>query len=283
MRNISMDALRTFVAVYDIGSVTVAADQIGRSQPATSLQIKKLEEVLGTALFLRIKKRLVPSDDGLKLYQKARQIIALNDDILLDFHQPTLEGSVCLGIPSEFAITLLPEILGRFSTAYPHVALEIVSDLSRNLLSAEQSRRYDLTLSLHNRPSKRRKGVIKSDQLVWVGSSQHQTERQSELPLVLAQEGCIYRQRAAQRLGKIQRPWRLVHTNPDLSGIQSAIEAGLGITVLAKSTVPKNLKILPNNKQLPALGPIDICLTGGYGKGSDASERLGDYIKSSLA
>ena len=229
MRNISMDALRTFVAVYDIGSVTVAADQIGRSQPATSLQIKKLEELLGTALFLRIKKRLVPSEDGLKLYQKARQIIALNDDILLDFHQPTLEGRVCLGIPSEFAITLLPEILGRFSTAYPHVALEIVSDLSRNLLSAEQSRRYDLTLSLHNRPSKRRKGVIKSDQLVWVGSSHHQTERQTELPLVLAQEGCIYRQRAAQRLGKIQRPWRLVHTNPDLSGIQSAIEAVLDI------------------------------------------------------
>ncbi|HBO15792.1 MAG TPA: LysR family transcriptional regulator [Porticoccaceae bacterium] len=282
MRNISMDALRTFLAVYDVGSVTLAADQIGRSQPATSLQIKRLEEILGCALFHRIKKRLTPSDDGIKLYAKARQIIKINDQILSDFQKPALHGSVCLGIPSEFAITLLPEILGRFSAAYPYVALDIVSDLSRNLLSAEQQRRYDLILSLHGRPSKKRKGVIKSDQLVWVGGSQHVTEQQATLPLVLAQEGCIYRQRAIQRLSKVKRPWRLVHTNPDLSGIQSAIDAGLGITVLARSTVPKSLKILDGNHGLPALGSIDICLVTRAGKPTEAANRLGDYIASSL-
>ena len=124
MKNLPLDALRTFVAVCDAGSVTIAADHIGLSQPATSLQIKRLEELLETKLFLRIKKRLEPSEAGLKLYPKARQMLTLGDEILNEFRQPELQGHVCLGLPSEFATSLLPAILGRFSNSYPNVALE---------------------------------------------------------------------------------------------------------------------------------------------------------------
>ncbi len=283
MKNLPIDALRTFVAVCDAGSVTIAADHIGLSQPATSLQIKRLEELLETKLFLRIKKRLEPSEAGLKLYPKARQMLTLGDEILNEFRQPELQGHVCLGLPSEFATSLLPAILGRFSNSYPNVALEVVCDLSRNLLSATQTKRFDLTLSLHNQSSEERVGVIKSDQLVWVGSPNHRTENQKEIPLVLAQDGCIYRQKAIKQLNDANRPWRLAHTNPDLSGIQAAIEAGLGVTVLARSTVPSSLVMIESEENLPPLGSIEICVTSRSSSNNDAATlRLSEYIRHSL-
>ena len=285
MRNLSMDALRAFITTADFGGVTHAADHLGRSQPAISLQIKKLEEALDTEIFLRYNKQLKLSDAGVSIYDSAKQILALNDQLISQFTQPELAGQIRLGIPSEFATTLLPKIIGRFSQSYPLVALEIFSDLSRNLLSEPQRDQYDLILGLHDKPSARRKGLIKSDKLVWVGSKEHRNDRHDALPLILAQDGCLYRKRALRALDKIKRPWRIIHTNPDLSGIQAAIKEGLGVTVLTESTVPEGLIVLDHygkNDSLPDLGSIDISLLYERRGVSEATERLAGFIQTSL-
>ena len=280
-----MDALRAVVATTDLGGVTAAADHLGRSQPAVSLQIQKLEETLNVEIFLRYNKQLKLSESGSRIYDTAKQILALNDLLTTQFIQPELAGEIRLGIPSEFATTLLPKILGRFSQAYPMVALEVFSDLSRNLLSESQRAKYDLILTLHDKPSARRKGLIKSDRLVWVGSKEHRYDRQEALPLILAQDGCLYRKRALRALDKIKQPWRIIHTNPDLSGIQAAIREGLGVTVLAESTVPEGLAIVDRygkNDSLPDLGSIDISLLYERRGVTEVTERLAGYIQSSL-
>lgn len=280
-----MDALRAVVATTDLGGVTAAADHLGRSQPAVSLQIQKLEETLNVEIFLRYNKQLKLSESGSRIYDTAKQILALNDQLTTQFIQPELAGEIRLGIPSEFATTLLPKILGRFSQAYPMVALEVFSDLSRNLLSESQRAKYDLILTLHDKPSARRKGLIKSDRLVWVGSKEHRYDRQEALPLILAQDGCLYRKRALRALDKIKQPWRIIHTNPDLSGIQAAIREGLGVTVLAESTVPEGLAIVDRygkNDSLPDLGSIDISLLYERRGVTEVTERLAGYIQSSL-
>lgn len=280
-----MDALRAFVAVADLGGVTNAADHLGRSQPALSLQIKKLEETLNAELFLRFNKQLKLSEHGSEIYSTAKQILALNDQLIGKLLTPELAGQIRLGIPSEFATTLLPKILGRFAQSYPYVTLEVFSDLSRKLLSEPLREQFDLILALHDKPSTKRKGLVKTDKLVWVGSRDHRHDRLETLPLILAQDGCIYRKRALRSLEKIKRRWRIIHTNPDLSGIQAAIKEGLGITVLAQSTVPEELTIIDNigrNDKLPDLGSIDISLIYERRNASDATERLAGYIQSSL-
>lgn len=285
MRNLSIDSLRAFVVTTDLGSVTNAADQLGRSQPATSLQIKKLEETLGSELLMRFNRKLTLSSQGSIAYDYAKEILALNDRLLAEFSRTELAGQIRLGIPSEFATTLLPKIVGRFTAAYPNVALEVFSDLSRNLLSEQQREQYDLILALHDKPSATRRGLIRSDELVWVGSHEHRIDRQQSLPLVLAQDGCLYRKRALRSLDKMKRPWRVIHTNPDLSGIQAAIQEGLGVTVLAGSTVPEELLVLgkgSNHEGLPELGAIDISLQYEKRSASEATERLAGFIKSSL-
>ncbi len=280
-----MDALRTFVTIADLGGVTNAADHLGRSQPALSLQIKKLEETLNAELFLRLNKQLSLSEQGTAIYGQAKQILAMNDQLVGQFLQPELAGQIRLGIPSEFATTLLPRILSRFAQSYPYVALEVFSDLSRNLLSEQKREQYDLILALHDKPSARRKGLVKSDRLVWVGSRDHRHEQLEVLPLILAQDGCIYRKRALRSLEKIKRRWRIIHTNPDLSGIQAAIREGLGVTVLAESTVPDGLMVIDSvgrGDRLPELGRIDISLVYERRSASDATGRLAEYIQASL-
>ncbi len=284
MRNLSIDALRAFVTTADVGSVTNAADQLGRSQPAISLQIKKLEESLGAELFVRLNRRLKLSEAGQTVYPTAKDILKLNDQLASQFQRPELAGQIRLGIPSEFATTLVPKIIGRFAQSYPNITLEVFSDLSRNLMSENQREHYDLILALHDKPSAKRRGLIRSDKLVWVGSQNHMADRQDILPLVLAQDGCLYRKRVLRALEKIKRPWHIIHTNPDLSGIRAAIEEGLGITVLALSTVPEGLDVLTKyqNQALPELGSIDISLQYEQRNATPATERLAGYIKSSL-
>ncbi len=282
MNNLSMDTLRTFVTIHELGSFTQAGNMLGRSQPAISLQVKRLEATLGVSLFNRSSVQLELTQAGVLFAVKARQILKLNDEIISQFIKPDLSGRLHLGLPSEFATTLLPKIVGRFAQSYPNVTLEVTSDLSRNLLSKADSKGFDLILALHDSVTGAGNGRVKVDELVWVTSHAHSAHLQDTVPLIAAPDGCIYRDRAIKTLNQIKQPWRIIYTIPDLTGIQAAIEEGLGVTVLAKSTVPDNLSIIRTCEKFPKLGKIGINLINKGKSENAAVTRLITYIKSSL-
>ncbi len=283
MKNLPVDTLRAFVTVVEVGGFTAAGELLGRSQPAISLQLKRLETTLGQALLARNGQQLELTRAGAELIGYAKKILALNDEAVAAFDSNQVSGSLHLGIPSEFASTLLPKIVSRFSQTYPNVALEVTSDLSRNLLADLARKRFDLVLALHDNPGAAGRELIKVDDLVWTASAAYDPHHHPALPLVAAPEGCIYRQRAIRLLDRRKLPWRIVFTIPDLSGIRTAIEEGLGVTVLAKSTVPGNLKIMRPSAQFPPLGKIGISVVSAGGKQSEAASRLADYLQAGLA
>jgi DNA-binding transcriptional LysR family regulator len=123
--------------------------------------------------------------------------------------------------------------------------------------------------------------LLREDEVVWVGSSDFDLT-QDPLPLVVAPEGCIYRSRMTLRLNAAARPWRVVYTNRDLSGIQSALEQGMGITALARSSVPQGLQLIRNAPSLPALGNLGISLVWSGRKPSEAALRLGEFLTQRL-
>lgn len=283
MKNLSTSALRAFNTIIEMGSFSQAAEYLGRTQPAISMQIKKLEQQLGQSLLIRKGAQVEPTKAGLMFHPYARKILSLNDEAMNQFNQELLAGKVRLGIPSEFASTLLPKIVGLFSQSHPNVTLEVTSDLSKNLLHDSRRLDFDLILGLHPDPSQvRGLNIVKLDELVWVASHHHETHQQSPCPLIVAPEGCIYRARAMELLEKHHLPWRLVYTNPDLAGIRSAIEEGLGVTVLAKSTVPASLKILKTADRYPKLGKMAISLVKPQPANSQAVIRLAEYLSASL-
>ena len=279
MKNLPIDMLRTLTVVQAEGGFTAAAEKLGRSQPAVSQQIKKLEALLDRQLIDRASSKLAMTEAGQSLLRYAQQILALNDEAVGALTRPSVSGRIQFGIPSEFAITLLPRIVSRFAKAYPDVALEVTCDLSRNLLSSEQRHHYDLILALHDKPSAK-ESYLRRDPLVWVGLESSRASQQPVLPLVAAPDGCIYRRRALSTLQQMGRDCRIVYTIPDLTGIQAAIDEGLGITVLAKSTVPTSLTVL-DAAQLPELGEIGISLEV-VNSDSLAVKVLADFIAMEL-
>jgi DNA-binding transcriptional LysR family regulator len=284
MKNLPMDLLRAFVSVAQLNSFTKAGEILGRSQPAMSLQIQRLEELVDEPLLSRIGKNLELTEAGESLYDYANQILTLNDLAISQLSKSSISGKIRLGIPSEFATVLLPKIVSRFAKAYPNVTLEVNCELSKLLLSKEGKASHDLILALEDKPSAIGSNLVKTDDLVWVASADHNAQKVSTVPLIAAAEGCIYRHRAIRVLDRSRQPWQIVYTNPDLTGIQYAIQEGLGVTVLAKSTVPKNLKVLSPSARFPDLGKVGISLIcSSRNKKNEAVSLLIEFLKTSLA
>jgi DNA-binding transcriptional LysR family regulator len=284
MKNLPMDLLRAFVSVAQLSSFTKAGELLGRSQPAISLQMQRLEELVDEKLLLRNGKNLELSEAGENLYGYANQILSLNDLAISQLSKSTVEGKIRLGIPSEFATVLMPKIVSRFAQAYPNVTLEVNCELSKSLLSKTGKASHDLILALEDNPSSTNSNLVKTDELVWVASVDKPITKAQVVPLIVAAEGCIYRNRAIKTLNQVNQPWQVVYTIPDLTGIQYAIQEGLGVTVLAKSTVPENLKILPPSARFPALGEVGISLiSSARNRKNEAVHLLIEFLQTSLA
>ena len=276
MKNISTDSLRTFVMVVEVGGFAKAGDLLGLSQPAVSLQIKRLEDLLGYKLFKKQGQRQVLNQYGELLLPMAKQMMQYNDAILQQFTSESITGKVRLGIPSEFAARILPSIIGDFVSLYPEVSLEVKSRLSKHLLSASRQDQFDLVLALNERLNSDYFPIFMQDELVWVGDLAQ--AKNEVVTLVTAPEGCIYRRRATDALKSANIKYRIVYSNADLTGLIAAIKEGLGITVLAKSTVPSDLNFQAQSKYLPALGSIGISLIKSGGESEHAVDKLAEFI-----
>ncbi|MBT1450556.1 LysR family transcriptional regulator [Glaciecola sp. XM2] len=282
MKQLSLDNLRTFVHIIELGSFHKAGDVLGRSQPAISLQMKKLEGELGRKLFSKVGQSYQANKDGEWLYQQAKQMLSINDDIFRELNaQQTLRGRLRFGIPSEFASTLLPSIVGEFSQRYPDVSLDVTSSLSRQLLSKNQRSEFDLILALVDDAPDSDGEILLEDDLVWVGDASRKLNKDS-LSLVLAPEGCVYRSRVISQLKQQTNAWKITYTHADLYGLMAAMKQGLGITALAKSSLPNELSII-KDRRLPPLGKIKICLFNQDTQHPQVSKTLSEYIRARIS
>src|SRR5258707_15006122 len=116
-----MALLRTFVAIVDTGGLTSAGKKVGRTQPAITHQIKRLENAVGRTLFGVNRRQLSLTPDGEVLLEFARTMLRVNDEARGRFSTPGIAGHVTLGTPDLYAAYILPEVLQNFSQAHPKV------------------------------------------------------------------------------------------------------------------------------------------------------------------
>ena len=110
------ELLRAFVLIAEGNSFTQAADRLGRTQSAISMQIKRLEELLGQTVLSRGKGGAITlTTHGRYLLARARQILALNDEVMATFRAPAMSGTVRLGTPDDYALSHIPGVLRRFA------------------------------------------------------------------------------------------------------------------------------------------------------------------------
>jgi DNA-binding transcriptional LysR family regulator len=144
--NLDIDLLKTFLAISDAGSFTRAAEEVNKTQSAVSMQMKRLEELLGRPLFVRDGRASRFTPDGERLVEYARRLVSLNDEAVSTFKRPELTGTVRFGTPDDYADRFLPEILARFARTHPLVTVNV--DCHETAALFERTRRGELDLSL---------------------------------------------------------------------------------------------------------------------------------------
>jgi len=136
-------------------------------------------------------------------------------------------------VPEDFATKHLSLTLRRLRNAFPKLRLEV-----RSALTAELLRDFgngDLDLVLARREFGTTDGeLLWKEPLVWVSASNFEIDIEP-VPLVMFPHGCVYRPEVLRRMRSFKRPWEIAYTSTSLAGVQAAVSAGLGITVLAQN------------------------------------------------
>lgn len=278
--NLPIELLRTFVTVVDLGNLTRTGETLGRSQPAISLQIKRLETLLGVRLLQRSRNRVLTTQPGRQWYTRARQLLALNDQIVHSMIKPKVSGNVHLGIPNEFATVILPDLLRRFAQAHPEIAIRVTCDLSVNLVTRLADHEFDLVVALSTDVDAPPENRLWVEPMEWVAGCERDPSPTGDLSLIVAPEGCIYRRQMFHTLKRQAIPYRLAYTSPNFSGIKAGVIADLGITALARSAIGEGMRILAANERLPRLGQIEASLQYNTPRLSSAAQLLSEHILS---
>jgi len=259
LTNLDLDLVRTFVTIARTGNFTRAAEIMRRQQSTVSLQVQRLETALGQKLIERTPRSVKLTPEGETLLGYARRLLDLNDEVVSRVNEPHMHGIVRLGTPEDFATRHLPEVLGRFTQAYPAVALEVTCDLTLNLLDRFRSGAFDLALIKRERAMSSGGIRVWREPLVWVTADRDFCSVEGPLPLVVSPAPCVYRRRATEALNKSRRAWRITYTCGSLAGSLAAVKAGLGVTVLPKDMVPEGLHAI-DGRPLPDLKDTEIAL-----------------------
>ena len=274
------DLLRAFVFIAEDGSFTRAAHRVGRTQSAVSMQLQRLEGLLGQRLVSRGKGGTVHlTPHGQFLLVRAREVLALNDSIWTSFRAPSVQGTVRLGTPDDYALRYLPKILKRFAEHHPSVQVDVLCLPSNNLIDQLRQGELDLTLcSEGHEPPGWPAVPLWHGPLNWITSIRHAPHRQDPLPVALAGDQCSWRLATIRALETAGRRYRIAYRSGTQIGTHAPVLAGLAVTVSAMSWLPEGLRPMRPDEGLPALPEFGILLVKGPEARQPVTDALASYI-----
>lgn len=242
MEFLDSDLLRTFVAVAEAGSVTDGAERIHRSQSATSLQIKRLETILGQPVLERHGRGVVLSDTCRRLLPVAKDVTARLDAVLRDISQDAVTGKLRLGVPDDHGRAKLAGIIAAFTRHHPKVELDVTCALSTGFPDALDKGILDLAIYEVERPS-RHEEVLFEDPTCWMSSAHRDFPEDESLPVALFDHACWWRDAAIASLEACGKPYRIAYSSQSVSGVIAAVEAGIAIGLLGRSSLHSGLSV----------------------------------------
>jgi len=260
MQTLDLAVLRTLVAVVESGSFAAAARRVGRSESAVSLQLKRLEEQIGEAVFVRNGKQMTLTGAGARLVGYARRLLDLNDEALA-VSEKSIDGTVTLGVPHDVAETWLPAVICGFRRSHPSATLKVIEGRSAILQSRLADGQIDLAVVLSaTRPA----NALWSANLpmVWIGRSDFHLKKNEPLQLAAFDPPCFFRAAAIASLEGADIGWSIGHASNTLPDLWSAVSLGLGVAVRTPAAVPPGLTVLDGRRGLPDLPPLHVSLCG---------------------
>lgn len=274
---LDLELLRSFVSVVESGGFTRAGERVHRTQSTVSQQIKRLEDDFGRVLLNRSGKTITPTEDGERLLSYARRILSLAEEARDVLARPTAEGAVRLGIPEDFAAYRLTQLLGSFARSRPGLRLDVRADQSTYL--RRDLERGDIDLALLKRDAGEKGGIaVWPERVHWVTSKKNPIEIKAQsVPLIFFPSGCLYRTRAIHAIEAAGRNWHMAYTSSSLSGIQAAVAAGLGLSILPQIAIQPDHRVLTAKDGFAPIDKTEVALVASP-DASPATLRLADRL-----
>jgi DNA-binding transcriptional LysR family regulator len=247
--------LRSFVTIYEKGSLARAAERLNCTPAALSMRLKLLETEIGSPLFLRNPAGLDPTTRGSELYARALGVLSVYDEMISRTRSRPQRQRIRIGLPDDYAIGWLGKALAGFSGGFDDAEFEIVCDLSANLVARAQRQEIDLALvTIAARPS-----FVLAEANVplrWVGSTT------DSIALSCYPEGCVFRREMVHALDAADRQWRVAVQSASHAGVMGAVRSGLAVTAVAAGTAPHGLEEHVSTALLPELPEVPLYLVG---------------------
>ncbi len=272
------DLMRAFLAVADTGSVTAAADRVGRTQSAVSMQIRRLEESLGQPLFLRLPRGVALTPRGSQLMPYARRVTQLLDEAATALREKPLIGPVRIGIPDEYAETVLPRALAAFSGRHPAVEVTVRCDFTASQQVALEMDQLDLAV-IYDSSHTSADEVLTVDPTVWVTSITHDQHREDPVPIGMYIHSDWGRDFAIRSLDQNSIKWRISFECDTSASLRVAARTGLAIAPLSRSTIPAGCRELTGADGFPIVDRARIVLRRNPRGTSDAIEGLAQTVR----
>jgi DNA-binding transcriptional LysR family regulator len=275
------DQLRSFLAIVDCGSFTRAAERVHKTQSAVSMHIRRLEERLGCALFVKQGRGARLTAEGESLVDYARRILHIEAGAVAALSRRGLRGSTRLGIPDDYAEAFLAEILARFNRRHPLVEVTVVCENSPELGAQISAGALELAL-VTDHPGLNNFELLREEPLVWVASERFRVEENAPIPLALGSPACIWRRAAEEALAGARRPTRGLFYSKNYSAIGALARVGLAATILPVSMAGEGLQPLGPEWGLPDLGLARMGLVHTPGRATEETRALAEAIRMTI-
>ena len=284
MRNLDVTVLRSFVAIAECGGVTRAAGFLNLTQSAVSMQLKRLEDLMGLDLVDRSGRGVALTAAGEQLLGYARRMVSLNDEAFARLTHQDFAGEITLGVPHDIVYPVIPRVLQRFAREMPRMRVQMSTTYSAKLKRQFAVGDLSLMLTTETGSDAALDAQVRSlteIPLRWFGAPQGQAHRHRPLQLAMGRV-CGFRPGVIARLEGAGVPWEnAVDTDSDRT-IEATTSADLGVTALLEGTAPPQLEEITQS-DLPELETHRINL---YGLGRAPSEpvlRLAEMITEGYA
>lgn len=281
-RDLDLGALRSFVTIAEVGSMTRAANRLHKTQSAISMQIKRLEDVLDMTLFERNSKGMAPTASGDQLLRYANQMLSINDQAWSKLTSPEYEGVVSLGVPVDIITPYIPNVLCAFNRSFPRVRVNLKSSRTLELLDEFEQGLHDIVLTTEVHPGEHGQ-VLSHQRVVWTGAVNGESWRQRPLPISMS-KGCFFRSQILEKLSQTGIMWQnMIDTDDDLAGL-ALVSADLAVTAELEQAVCQGggstpaREIIDHDGDLPVLPEHSIVMYCRTGTNSELTSKLGEHL-----
>jgi len=276
---LNLDALRSFVAICETGSFRRAASRINKSPSAVSLQIGKLEDLLGVRLLDRDARHVTLTAQGETLLGQARRLLGLNDETIAQFQAAPLAGRLSLAAPHDLGISLAPSLLRRLADIHPGVHVDVRLGTADAVQAGISEGRVNLALFNDVGPSAIPARDLFSEPLKWLVLAGGRAVQKGPLPLAVADIGCAWRDAALGALQEAERAYRVAYSSDTSMGQVAAVRADLAVAALPLSLADRDLVEAPSNHGLPDLPLTHVRMAND---GSELAKVFSDLVAADM-